>query len=199
MKFRKRQLTRQEKEQVLAKHGLRCFVDGAPIPDKKEIEFHHIVPFSQDGSTTVDNIAPVCRKHHRTIGTMSLQEYRDKLELEKFFGDGEQKYLDDVVKARKGKCGEPIQYEIVANNRIKIFLSDSSVELPLYQCPVTNWQYFYAHIPVEHLENDAELQPRALRKHSMWNLYRHFVSHTQLSPSICRLDSDHVPLCANIG
>ena len=44
-------------------------------------------------------------------------------------------------------------------------------------------------LPVEHIGNDRELQPRALRPYSLWNLYRHFHTNTQLAPSICRLDT----------
>ncbi|MBA7545325.1 hypothetical protein ES705_37691 [subsurface metagenome] len=81
----KRQLSEAEKQKILAQHGRRCFVDGEPIPKDEPIEFHHIKPFSSGGPTSLSNIAPVCKRHHSTIGTMSLQEYRDKIELAKFF------------------------------------------------------------------------------------------------------------------
>lgn len=92
----KRQLTEQEKEKVLEKHGRVCFVDGAPIPEDEKIEFHHIEAWSKGGLSTPDNIAPVCMTHHRSIRTMSLQEYRDKVNLGEFF-EGDPKYLDDIL------------------------------------------------------------------------------------------------------
>jgi len=184
----KRQLNDEEKKRVLEEHGRRCFVDGEPIADEEPIEFHHIRPFSKGGLTTLDNIAPVCKKHHLTIGTMSLQEYRDKLELEKFF-EGDPKYLDDAIRSKKGRCGEDFRYE-VKDNLIKIYFKDTQPEYPFYECPTTGWKYFYATLPVEYIANDKDLQPRALRQPSMWNLYRHFQMNTQLAPSICRID-DH--------
>ena len=89
----KRQLSEIEKQKVLEEHGRMCFVDGEPITEDELIEYHHIIPFSSGGPTNLNNIAPVCKRHHRTIGTMSLQEYRDKIELSKFFEVAEINYI----------------------------------------------------------------------------------------------------------
>ena len=183
----KRQLSDIEKQKVFEQHGRRCFVDGEPIPEEGTIEYHHIKPFSDDGPTTIENIAPVCKRHHLTIGTMSLQEYRDKLQLAQFFEDGEPKYLDDLIRYKKGHCGEKLTYEI-KDDLISLYFGDSRHDYPLHKCPTTGWKYFYATLPVEYIENDRELQPRALREASMWSLYRHFQINTQLAPSICRID-----------
>lgn len=184
----KRQISENEKQEVLKKHGRRCFVDGEPIPEKETIEFHHIKAFSKEGPTNIDNIAPVCRRHHLTIGTMSLQEYRDKLELGKFF-EGEPKYLDDVIKYKKGSFGEKFNYER-DDNKITFYFKDVKHNYPIHKCPTTGWDYLYATLPIEYLKNDKELQPRAIREASMWSLYRHFQQNTQISPSICRIDAD---------
>ena len=183
----KRQISENEKEVVLEEHGRRCFVDGAPIDEDEVIEFHHIVPFSLGGSTTMDNIAPVCKKHHLTIGTMSLQEYRDKIELSKFFSGGEPKYLDDLIANKIGSCGETVKYEI-EDDEIHLYFDDIKHIFPLYTCPVKKWKYFYGTLPVQYIGNDRELQPRPLREPNLWKLYRHFQSNTQISPSICRVD-----------
>jgi len=183
----RRQLSETEKEKLLKQHGRRCFVDGEPIPDEDPIEYHHVKPFSEEGPTTLDNIAPVCRRHHLTIGTMSLQEYRDKLELEQFFAGGEPKYLDDLIRHKRGHCGERITYE-VDDETIVLYFRDSPHRYPLHTCPTTGWRYFYATLPVEYVGNDRDLQPRALREGSLWSLYRHFITNTQLAPSVCRID-----------
>ncbi len=182
-----RQISESEKQEVLEKHGRRCFVDAEPIPEEDTVEFHHIKPFSEGGPTNIDNIAPVCRRHHQSIGTMSLQEYRDKLELGRFF-EGEPKYLDDVIKHKEGILGEKFQYE--TDDKKITFYFDVKQEYPIHKCPTTNWDYLYATLPIKYLKNDKELQPRAIREVSMWNLYRHFQRNTQISPSICRIDSD---------
>jgi len=184
----RRQITEPEKATLLEQHGRRCFIDAAPIGEDEPIEFHHIRPFSHEGPTTLDNMAPVCKRHHRTIGTMSLQEYRDKLHLGQLF-QGEPKYLDDVIRAKTGTCGMHFKYEL-GDSSIRLYFESTSPQYPLHACPTSGWRYFYATVPVKHLRNDKELQPRALREGSMWGLYRHFQSNTQLAPSICRIDDD---------
>ena len=189
----RRQISEKEKQFVLEHSGRRCFIDGAPIPEDEEIEFHHIKPYSRRGATNVENIAPVCRNHHRSIGTMSLHEYRDKLDIERFFESGEPRYLDDVIREKRGPGGEKVVYEL-EDGQIVLYLDGRRFQYPLYVCPVTDWKYFYAKVPVGYVENDRNLQPRALRQSSLWQLYRHFQINTQLAPSICRIDENGVLL-----
>jgi len=96
----RRQLSNAEKVEILERYGMRCFIDGHPIESEDDLEFDHIVPVAVGGTTTVDNLAPVCRKHNRQKRTMSLSEYRDYLNLSSFFDDGSAKYLDDVIRAK---------------------------------------------------------------------------------------------------
>ncbi len=186
----KRTLSESGKQEVLNQHGRRCFIDGEPISEEEILEFHHIKPFSEDGPTNIDNIAPVCRKHHLTIGTMSLQEYRDKLELSRFFMDGEPKYLDDLVRYKKRHYGMKMSFE-VEQAHIRLFFGNLRHDVPLHTCPTKKWKYFYATLPVEYILNDRDLQPRGLREPSLWGLYRHFQTNTQLAPSICRIDEEN--------
>ena len=185
----RRQIPEDEKKELLVRHGRKCFVDGAPISEEETPEFHHIKAFSKLGPTSLENIAPVCQKHHRTMGTMTLQEYRDKLDLKRFFEGGDPKYLDDLILYKRGRAREKVQSE-VKDESISLFASIPRRDLPLYECPTTGWKYFYAAIPVEYVSNDSELQPRPLREASLWGLYRHFQTNTQLAPSICRMESD---------
>ncbi len=181
--------TTEQKNEILRIHGMHCFIDGHPIESDDDLEFDHIVPVAAGGATTIDNLAPVCKKHNRQKRTMSLSEYRDYLRLSIFFGDGSAKYLDDVILEKEHKLGQKFQYEInQEHDAIVVYLDDCPRSFSLYVCPVTDWRYFYALIPVQYLANDSELQPRTLRKDSMWGLYRHFQRNTQLAPSICRID-----------
>lgn len=184
-------LTETQKQQVLARDGLKCFIDGHPIESEKDIQFDHIRPVADGGPTDVENLAIVCRKHNQYKGKQSLSEYRDQLNLESFFRDGRPKYLDDVVAARNMKSGVSLQHEVAdAADRVTLYFDNGKTDVSLYVCPTTGWQYFYALVPVVHLRNDKDLQPRPLRQKPMLALYRHFRSNTQLAPSICRLESD---------
>jgi hypothetical protein len=192
----KRILTESEKQQLINKYGLRCFVDNHPVRSIEELEFHHIIPFSEGGSTDLQNMAPVCKDHHRRLGTLSLSEFRDKLAMERFFENKREAYLDDVITERLGESafGKEVQYELTGKS-IKIhFINKGWVEFPLYKCPVTNTYYFYATVPIEHLINDKDLQPRFLIPSKLWALYSHFRRYTQLAPSICRLKDNKILL-----
>lgn len=192
----KRELTDAEKQILLEKYGLRCFVDNHPVKSKEELEFHHIIPFSEGGSTDLQNMAPVCKDHHRRLGTLSLSEFRDKLAIEHFFQKKREAYLDDVIKERvgEGNFGKDVQYELMESSIKIYFVNKGPVEYPLHKCPVTNTYYFYATVPIEHLANDKELQPRFLIPGKLWALYSHFRRYTQLAPSICRLMNNKILL-----
>lgn len=191
----RRQLTDNEREELLRRHDMKCFIDNHPVsPD--EVRFHHVIPLSEGGSNDLENFAPICRNHHRRLGTLSLSEFRDKLSMERFFIQNIEAYLDDVVILKKGEenYGKNINYEM-ENNRIKIYFQDKGwLTFPLYKCPATGFQYFYSMIPIKNIRNDQELQPRFLIPGKLWALYSHFRRYTQLSPSICRLKNGQIYL-----
>ena len=138
----KRQINEREKQQVLEKHGRVCFVDGAPIDDDESLEFHHIRPYSKSKETTIDNIAPVCKAHHRRIRTMSLQEFRDYLELDKFFSGDNLRYLDDVIKEKHGRCGEkiPSQTELCKSYSVSLITVKKAIS------ELINQKYVYSRV-----------------------------------------------------
>jgi hypothetical protein len=196
----KRTLTEKEKQDLLAIHRkdgiVRCFVDNAPIEDDKEIEFHHIRPWSENGPTLLENMAPVCKQHHRRIGTLSLQEFRDKLRLDEFFGARNRK-LDDILEARLGRggFGQRTIVEVSAKkDNVVVYWEDRQRQFPLYNCPATGFPYFHALVPLAYIKNDTEIQPRDLESNRVWELYRHFLQYTQLAPSICRIETGQILL-----
>ena len=103
---------------------VRCFVNDHPIDNESEIEYHHIKPFSQNGPTEISNLAPVCRQHHKRIGTLSILEFRAKLELEDFFNNPEPRRLDDILAKKLGdnKFGKILKTEKKDAFFIAIFL-----------------------------------------------------------------------------
>jgi len=46
--------------QVLRRWGRKCYLCGAPFD-----EIDHIIPFSEGGTSTLDNMAPICAEDHR--------------------------------------------------------------------------------------------------------------------------------------
>jgi hypothetical protein len=116
--------------------------------------------------------------------------------LRAFFEGATKRRLDDLFVARLGNdgFGQPVASE-VEGSAVKLYFDGVSPEtVPLYECPSTGERYFYALMPVEHLRNDFELQPRSLEPERLWELYRHLRTHTQLAPGVGRLVGNEVRL-----
>lgn len=190
-----RQIGPEHKQAVLARQGLRCFIDNHPVESETELEFDHIHPYSEGGPSIADNIAAVCKKHHREKGTLSLSEYRDRLALRRFFEGARKRRLDDLLEVRLGRSGygHPLQLEIKPNE-VVMYLDSGPQTLPLFECPATREKYFFVSLPVSVVQNDTDLQPRPLEPDRLWELYRHLLGHTQLAPAVCRLVKGNVPL-----
>jgi len=209
----KRQINESEKEKIIARYRqpdgyVHCFIDNEKIENEKDIQYDHIVPYAKIEETSIDNIAPVCKKHNLAKKDMSLSEYRDKLQMEEFFkkyeSEGKQVKLNDVLQFKlDGDSGLPIRYTFdEAQMQVLIDLyQDSNKIRPskqekyhVFQCPVSKMNYFYASVPVRNILNDGkeeagiELQPRPLILEHLWDLYRHLRVNTQLQPSICRIN-----------
>jgi hypothetical protein len=178
---------------------VRCFVNAHPIEDEQGMDYHHIKPFSFGGATELENLAPVCSDHHKRIGTMSILEFRARLEMEEFFDSPDPRRLDHILALRQGSkgYGKSLKTEIVPHqNEIKIFFDERAepVVLPFSTCQATGHNYFYIVLPIQYIKNDYEVQPRPLEMKRLWELYRHLYTHTQLSPAICRLVNGEIIL-----
>jgi len=182
-----RQISEAEKAVVPERHGPRCFIDGHPL-ELTEVEFDHVQPYAEGGVSEVGNIAAVCRKHNREKRTLSLSEYRDRLALKRFFDGVSKRRLDDLLEVKLGSHGWGHDLVTEAQNgAVTLYLDESDPQtLPIYKCPATGEAYFFASLPIRLLQNDVELQPRALEFERVWELYRHLRTHTQLAPAVCR-------------
>lgn len=192
---KRRQVTEHEKRQVLARQGLKCFIDHHPVDSESDLEYDHVWPYAKEGPSEISNIAAVCKKHNREKRDLSLGEYRDRLELRRFFEGANKRRLDDLLKERVGHHGFGKQVNVeLDGGRAKLYLDAGPTEVPLTTDAATGESYFYAVLPVSVIKNDAELQPRALEQERLWQLYRHLRQHTQLAPAVCRLVGDAVLL-----
>ncbi len=171
---------------------VRCFVNDHPIDDEQDIDYHHIKPFAHGGATELENLAPVCSDHHKRIGTLSILEFRARLEMEDFFTSPDPRRLDHILALRQGSSGygKPLKTDVaLQENKVKVYFEEKvePVILPVSTCQATRHNYFYIVLPIQYIKNDYEVQPRPLEFKRLWELYRHLLTHTQLSPAICRL------------
>lgn len=200
----KRQINDEEKEIVISRHGRRCFATGHEIPEGETIHFDHIRAFVAGGRSDLNNIAPMCQTHNLKKGRLPLEDFRTKLRLEEFFA-GDQKLtlqhlLDFLKKAGDIKCfGETVSVS-VSDTKVTIQSATKNYESEIYECPTTNWQYFYLTLNVDVINSDDDkddiqgLQPRYLIFDKVFKLYRHFQQHPVLQPAIGRIDGSKIRL-----
>ncbi len=223
-----------------------CMIDNCLVDSQSDVEYHHIRPYLFEEKLDNDNIATVCKKHHREIGHLSIAEYKALKAMEAFFSGGSLKKLDDVLLTvlDDGEKGRPFIFSLedggscitvelgtglnnspssefkkpehnnkssepevkipgtgIAITSTEIVIPAATIKpkkftytLPLSVCPSTGFKYFYIVLPVEFLNNDIELQPRPLEFKRLWELYRHLLVNSQLTPSICRLSQNKILL-----
>jgi hypothetical protein len=193
----KRQLDDEEKKTILARHGTKCFANGHDIPDGEKIQFDHIRAHSLGGPSELDNIAPMCERHNKSKGTLSLQDYRVKLRLESFFEKGDRLTLRDLLQYLQDEGDVEVFGESVSlkesENQISITNHSFQNKFQIQICPRTGWRYFYGNLPISILNSDDDeedkmgLQPRYLIFDKVFELFRHFELYPVLQPSIGRI------------
>ena len=200
----KRQLNDDEKKQILQRFGRKCYATGHDIPETEKEHYDHIKAFSSGGPSELNNIAPMCAHHNKQKGRLPLEDYRTKLKLEKFFEQNERQTLQHLLLFMKDKevwnenLFQSISYTI-NGNKVKVTSPEFEDEFILHICQTTGWEYFYATLPIILIHSDDEddhagLQPRYLIQDKVFNLYRHFMVHPVLQPSIGRIVNDKIKI-----
>jgi len=199
----KRQISDDEKKQILNKFGKICFATGHPISEDESVQFDHIKAYVSGGVSEIDNIAPMCGKHNKQKGQLPLYDFKIKLQIDEFFSTGDNLTLNNELKYLKQskdlkEYGETISIINKTDDIIEIEIENIRKKFTLYKCPTTGWHYFYATLPIEILDSDDDadqeigLQPRYLIKDKVFNLFRHFQRHPVLQPSICRIHKNRI-------
>jgi hypothetical protein len=140
--------------------------------------------------------------HNEQKGRLPLEDFRVKLVMDDFFKLGDMLTLKDELKYLKEKkyistFSEDI-FIIDTNDTIMIEFCNSRKSYKLYNCPITNWKYFFGIFPIDVINSDDDdehevgLQPRYLIKDKVFNLYRHFQLNPVLQPSIARINKNKI-------
>jgi hypothetical protein len=200
----RRQISDQEKETVLKRHGRKCFATGHDIPDGEPVHFDHIHAFALGGASELDNIAPMCEQHNKAKGTLPLGDFRIKLRLQDFFAIGDRLTLRHLLQYMKDQrdidgFGDPLTVSEV-DGQISLQTHNHQSSHPLLTCERTGWKYFYANLPVSLLNSDDDenhqfgLQARWLILDKVFAFYRHFQIYPVLLPSIGRIFNNRILL-----
>ncbi len=198
-----RQVSEDQKEDILKRDGRHCFATGHPIGDGETVYFDHIRSFSSGGPSTLDNIAPMCKTHNESKGRLPLLDFRTKIRIDQFFDHRDSLTLRDqldylLAEGSVASFGTPVPIVKQEENEITIEVLNDAITYPLYTCPTTKWKFFYAVLPVEVINSDDDhegefgLQPRYLINQKVFDLYRHFFLHPVLQPSLARLSHQRI-------
>jgi len=199
----KRQISEDEKKQIIEKFGRICFATGHPVDKNETIQFDHIKAYTSGGASEIDNIAPMCGKHNKQKGQLPLYDFKIKLKIDEFFESGDNLTLKNELVYLKNKkdlsaFGDTISIIAANEDSIELEIQNRRTLFTTYTCPTTNWNYFYATLPIEILDSDDDadheigLQPRYLIRDKVFNLFRHFQRHPVLQPSICRIHKNRI-------
>lgn len=185
----RKKISDELKREVIAKsldNGLMyCYLSGERI-EGDDYEIDHVIPVSNGGSDTVDNLRIVKPEYNRRKSDMSLSEYREMFRIDRFLNSKPIIKLEDVLKFKK-ITNSQIYAEIDTDDKIHI---TGAIErtYDLLTCPVTNAKYFYANLPLSVVSNDSGgLQPRSIDKKKAMKLTMNMKDRPQLLPSIARL------------
>ena len=66
------------RRRVIERDGLRCVYCDEDLTDK-EVHLDHVIPESQGGPTTYNNLQVTCRKCNLSKSVLSESEFMDKL------------------------------------------------------------------------------------------------------------------------
>ena len=65
-------------EHIGKKYGIgTCYVCGQEIR-ASHFECGHIIAESKGGKSTIDNLRPVCERCNKSVGTMNMDEFKNK-------------------------------------------------------------------------------------------------------------------------
>jgi len=56
----------------------KCFVNCGKTITIEDFDLGHVIPFSKGGGDNIDNMRPICRECNLSMGTMNLDEFKEK-------------------------------------------------------------------------------------------------------------------------
>lgn len=76
--MKKQRIPNNIRRLVIERDGLHCVYCDEDLKDK-EIHLDHVIPESQGGPTTVDNLQVTCRRCNTAKGVLSESEFTERL------------------------------------------------------------------------------------------------------------------------
>lgn len=184
--FLKKELRQMQNNEATGK--AICYLSGLDI-EEDDIEYDHVIPEINGGTTDISNVRIICAKLNRRKGSKNLSDFKEQLIIENLFKEKEVNLSDLLV------------YKKINNKSIKLNFDENYAHFgensyKLFYCTKTNSKYFFARISYEYIVNDFEngLQPRNIDVKKLLELKENFQNRPQLQPSIARLKNEKILL-----
>lgn len=131
--------------------GWQLCKDGTPLSDgnilwKNGLEVHHIIPRSEDGPTTENNLIPLCPSHHKQAD-MGLISRDELYKYQKYGGD----YRITLASFDAAKPYFKKEFDEIAENKGKGKVIPYFLQRMIFEC-----EYRKIYIPVFEENDDTE-------------------------------------------
>jgi len=169
---------------ALCGNALQLEAPATIVPD-------HYVPEAKGGETSLANLYLAHRSCNSSRQDLDFEVAQP---LTKFRSLSEHQGALDFDRVLRefvpGPNGKPITFELLAGDRARIGFGHDVIDVPLWQDPATGVRYFFCDVPIDHITNDREIQPRVLMVPHVRKLALDFLERPVHEPSNCRLVMD---------
>lgn len=158
-------------EELHERQSGNCFICAKPIDlilHKNSIDVDHVIPTSLNGQDNPGNYALTHDSCNRAKQDSDLRVARVIAKFDQINegveNEGRAANLGDILQTFRA-CGHPfpvsikgtkLQYSLpgVGNNEIQT--------VPLYEDELSGFRFFFTQLPIEYIEHDSKLNPRAI-------------------------------------
>lgn len=154
-----------------------------------EVQKDHVDP---NGLTVSDNLYLAHRSCNALKRDLPVIEAKQMIRFKRFCEAKKHEVtFDDVLNEYvPTEKRQPVKV-LVADDIVTLqFSTTDEAKAKLMTDPTTRVKYFFLEVPITHISNDSEVQPRKIKWDHAWKLAQDFAVHPVHEPSSCRLVKD---------
>lgn len=171
------------------KSGGLCALCGRPL-SPGDAEPDHRIPTDHQGADELSNLYLAHRTCNRSRGNLPFELARPVVEFKAFSDETRSLSFDSVIErylVQQGKAAKQAIGFRLGTNQITLSCGSAKLEAEVFTDPATTTAFFFTEVPVSHIFNDTEVQPRLLMYSHVRALALDFAQRPVHEPSNCRL------------